>query len=148
MSVLAFVHTPKTGGSSIRETYKGIIAYADKGEKNLHVHMPLDAIDKPFDVSFAVVREPKQWIHSLWDFTKRNKNAQWLDRFATFESFIVDGGIEKVKTVLGNNTPPLLTYAAHEFRHFENLEVGLNKHLETHYIVIKPPPHLKKNEKK
>ena len=148
MSVLAFVHTPKTGGSSIRETYKGTLVYADKGEKNLHVHMPLDAIDDPFDVSFAVVREPKQWLHSLWTFTKTNRNAQWLDRFATFESFIVDGGIEKVKTVLGNNTQSEWTEGVDEFILFENLEEGLNKLLETHNIEIKPLPHLKKTAKK
>ena len=148
MSILAFVHTPKTGGSSIRETYKGTLVCAERGKVNLHSHMPLSAINKDFDVSFAVIREPQDWIHSLWSYTRKIKTSQWLDKYKTFESFILDGGIEKVKEVLGNNTQSEWTEGVDEFILFENLEEGLNKLLEKHDIEIKTLPHLKRTPKK
>lgn len=153
MPTLAFVHTPKTGGSSIRETYKGkhyseLIIYAEKGEKNSTAHGTLEGIDSPFDVSFAVIREPREWLYSLWHFTFHNKNVQWLNQFPTFEDFLLKGGLEKVKGVLGNNTQSDWVKGVDKHLLFDDLENQLNSFLEEHGIKTIPLLQLKKGPKK
>ena len=131
---LAFVHIPKTGGSSIRETYKGVIVSAMKSEKNPHSHMPLSAIEAPYDLSFTSIREPTEWLHSLWHYTRKIRTASWLDEYATFESFILDGGIEKVKDTLGNNTQSEWSEGVDEYILFENLEEDLCNLLDSNGV--------------
>ena len=147
-TTLAFVHTPKTGGSSIRETYRDVLVCANRNKINKHSHLTLSAITEPYDVSFGVVREPKEWMHSLWYYTFHNKTVRWLNEYRTFESFVLNGGYANVEKTLGNNTQTGWLEGVDRFILFDDLENGLNKLLEEFDFEIRPLKKLKVGGKK
>jgi len=72
---IAFIHIPRTGGSSISRWYlKNILSVPDSNDfkYNLKGHAFLIEIEKPAPIKFTVVRNPWDRVVSMYIFIKYN----------------------------------------------------------------------------
>ena len=99
----AFVHIPKTGGTSIKAA---LLPYANAGQLHFEgekvtdlngyrPHVKIKRGDHPGKLKFAVVRNPWSWYVSYWKFAKV-RNLRPADK-QDFDTFIRSLGTPQCK---------------------------------------------------
>lgn len=97
-----FIHTPKTAGTSIKKFIEGFSIRGDHKNWELEKNIAGDLWDQYF--KFAIVRNPWDWIYSIYSFYKMGTSVSLVDENVlpnTFEEFVLD--LDKYLDILGIN---------------------------------------------
>lgn len=118
-----YPHIPKTSGRRIQEILKLSFNDGENLTNDQHAHN-LPKNWEAYDYAFTVVREPAEWLRSLWGH--RNRNQWALDRGDT------------LYTVLSHMVQP---YASDDFDEFAwNVTANIPGVVGWFFGIYTPPP--------